>query len=89
MALGARRSDVLGLIVGRGFKLTLAGVAIGMLAAIPLARVLASLPIGVKPADPLTFIVVSLLLIVVALAASYIPARRAAKVDPMTALRHE
>jgi predicted permease len=89
MALGARRSDVLGLVVGRGFKLTLAGVALGIAAAIPLARFLASLPIGVKPADPLTFFVVSLILTVVALIASYIPARRATKVDPMVALRYE
>jgi predicted permease len=89
MALGARRSDVLGLVVGRGFKLTLAGVALGIAAAFPLARFLASLPIGVKPADPLTFFVVSLILTVVALIASYIPARRATKVDPMVALRYE
>ena len=89
MALGARSSDVLGLVVGRGFKLTLAGVALGIAAAFPLARFLASLPIGVKPADPLTFLVVSLILAVVALLASYIPARRASKVDPMVALRYE
>jgi predicted permease len=89
MALGARRSDVLGLVVGRGFKLTLTGVAFGIAAAVPLARFLASLPIGVKPADPLTFFVVSLVLSVVALVASYFPARRATKVDPMVALRYE
>ena len=89
LALGARRIDVLGLVVGRGFKLTLIGVALGIAAAFPLARFLASLPIGVKPADPLTFLVVSLILTVVALIASYIPARRATKVDPMVALRYE
>jgi predicted permease len=89
MALGARRSDVLGSVVGRGFRLTLAGVALGIAAAVPLARFLATLPIGVKPADPLTFFIVSLILTVVALIASYIPARRATKVDPMVALRYE
>jgi len=89
LALGARRIDVLGLVVGRGFKLTLIGVALGIAAAFPLARFLASLPIGVKPADPLTFLVVSLILTVVALIASSIPARRATNVDPMVALRYE
>ncbi len=89
MALGARRSDVLGSVVGRGFRLTLAGVALGIAAAVPLARFLATLPIGVKPADPLTFFIVSLILTVVALIASYIPARRVTKVDPMVALRYE
>src|SRR6266568_5189518 len=87
MALGARRSDVMGLVVGHGIKLILAGVGIGIAAALPLARFLASLPFGVKPTDPLTFFVVSLVLAAVALLASYIPARRATKVDPMVALR--
>ena len=73
MALGAGRSDVLRLVVGRGFKLTVVGVVIGIGAAVPLARFLASLPIGVKPADPLTYFVVSLILTSVALIASYIP----------------
>ncbi len=89
MALGARRSDVLGLVVGHGFKLTSVGVAIGIAAAFPLTRFLASLPIGVRPTDPLTFFVVSLILTIVALLASYIPARRATRVDPMVALRYE
>jgi len=75
--------------VGHGIKLILAGVAIGIASALPLARFLGSLLYGVKPTDPLTFIVVSLTLTVVALLASYIPARRATKVDPMVALRHE
>ncbi|HTG60946.1 MAG TPA: hypothetical protein VMG63_16245, partial [Terriglobia bacterium] len=61
----------------------------GIAAGLPLARFLASLPIGVKPVDPLAFLVVSLILTAVALIASYIPARRASKVDPMVALRYE
>ncbi|HXW90760.1 MAG TPA: ABC transporter permease [Terriglobales bacterium] len=89
MALGALRSDVLGLVVGHGFRLTLTGVVLGTAGALPLAHFLASLPIGVKPVDPLTFFAVSLGLTVVALIASYIPARRVTKVDPMVALRHE
>ena len=89
MALGAERSDVLGLVVGQGFKLTLAGVAIGIAAALPLARFLASLPIGVSAADPVTYAQASILLSAVAFVASYIPARRATKVDPMVALRYE
>jgi len=89
MALGAQRSEVLGLVVGQGLRLALTGLAAGIAIAIPLARVLASLPIGVKPADPITFVAVSLVLTAVALLASYIPARRATKVDPMLALRYE
>jgi predicted permease len=89
VALGAQRSDVLRLVVGHGLKLTIAGVFIGIVAALPLARLLAGLLSGVKPSDPLTFVAVSLVLTAVALIASYIPARRATKVDPMTALRHE
>jgi len=89
MALGAWRGDILRLVVAHGFKLTLAGVCIGVAAAVPLARFLASLPVGVNPADPLTFFVASLILTAVAIVASYIPAWRASKVDPMVALRHE
>jgi putative ABC transport system permease protein len=89
MALGAERRDVLRLVIGKGLKLALIGVAIGIAGALVLTRFLASVLYGVKPADPLTFIAVSLTLIAVALLACYIPARRASKVDPMVALRYE
>ncbi len=89
LALGAQRRDILGLVLWPGLKLTAAGVAIGMAGALGLTHLLSSLLFGVRPTDPLTFIVVSLALIGVALFACYIPARRAAKVDPMVALRYE
>jgi putative ABC transport system permease protein len=89
LALGARPQEVLSGVVGRGLKLTLVGVAIGIAGALALTRFLASLLYGVKPTDPLTFIAVSIILIAVGLAACYFPARRASKVDPMVALRYE
>jgi predicted permease len=89
MALGAERRGVLKLVIGQGLKLTLIGVTIGVGGALALTRFLSSMLFGVKPTDPLTFIAVSLILIAVALVACYIPARRAAKVDPMVALRYE
>jgi len=89
MALGARRIEVLRMVMRQGFVLTLAGVAIGIVAAIPLARILKSMAFGVRSNDALTFIVVPLILMAVALLACYIPARRATRVDPMVALRYE
>jgi putative ABC transport system permease protein len=89
MALGARRKDVLELVIGQGFKLTLIGVVIGIAGALGVTRLLASLLYGIKPTDPPTFVAVSLVLTAVALLASYIPARRASRVDPMAALRVE
>jgi putative ABC transport system permease protein len=89
MALGARRSDVLLLVVGQGANLALAGIGLGLAGAFLLTRVLANLLFGVSATDPLTFILVPLLLAAVALAASLIPARRAAAIDPHAALKVE
>ncbi len=89
MALGARPSDVLRFIVGQGIALSAAGAVLGILGALGVTRYLASLLYGVRPFDPLTFLSVALLLGFVALAACYIPARRASRVDPMVALRYE
>lgn len=89
MALGAGRENVRLWVVRQGMALALYGVAAGLLAAFGLARLLGSVLYGVKPTDPLTFVAVSLILAAVALVASYIPARRATRVDPMVALRHE
>ena len=89
MALGARRKEVLLLVVGQGAKLAFAGVAIGLVSALLLTRLMASLLYGVGATDPLTYVAVAILLVLVAIAASYIPARRAMRVDPIVALRYE
>jgi ABC-type antimicrobial peptide transport system permease subunit len=89
MALGAQRADVLKLVLKQGSLLAVAGVAIGLASATALTRLIAEFLFGVTPTDPITFLIISLLLISVALLACYLPARRASKVDPMVALRHE
>jgi putative ABC transport system permease protein len=89
MALGARRGDILRLFVGQGLTLLVVGLAIGLAAAVALAPLLASLLFGVEPTDAPTLAGVTLLLLLVGAIASYLPARRATKVDPMVALRVE
>jgi putative ABC transport system permease protein len=89
MALGARRSDVLRMVVGQGAKVILVGVGVGLVGAFGLTRLMTSLLFAVSPGDPLVFAAISVILILTGLLASYIPALRATRVDPMTALRYE
>ena len=89
MALGAKPKDMMGLIVGQGLKLGLLGVGIGFVVAISLTHFLSSLLFGVTATDPVSFVGVIFLLLAVVLMACYFPARRAMRVDPMIALRHE
>jgi putative ABC transport system permease protein len=89
LALGAARRDVLRLVVGQGMRLTLLGVAAGLICAFALTRLMSSLLFGVSATDPMIFSLIPLLIVIVALLACWIPARRATKVDPLTALRYE
>jgi ABC-type antimicrobial peptide transport system permease subunit len=89
MALGAKRGQVLGMVLKQGIVLTAIGSAIGLGLALALARMAASLLYGVSPSDPVTFLCVPLLLLLVALVACLVPARHAASLDPIRALRYE
>ena len=89
MALGAQPQDVLRLVVRQGMAVTLVGIVIGLGGAMVATRLLASFLFGVRATDPMTFLGAALLMAAVAFLASYIPARRATKVDPMVALRYE
>ncbi len=89
MALGAQRSDIVSLVLKKGMSLAVLGVVIGLGASFALTRLMASLLFGVGTSDPLTYATIALLLILVALFACYLPARRATKVDPMVALTYE
>jgi predicted permease len=89
VALGAQRRDVLSLVIGKGLRLTLVGCVLGLIGAFILTRLASNLLYGVTPTDPMTFLAVTALLIVIATLSSWVPARRAAKVDPTVALRYE
>jgi len=89
MALGARSRDVLRMVLAHGLRLVAVGVVLGLAGALALTRFLAGQLYGVRPTDPLTFVAVTALLALVALAATWLPARRAARVNPMVALRAE
>jgi ABC-type antimicrobial peptide transport system permease subunit len=89
MALGARASDVVALVVGYGARLLLVGLALGLVLALAFARFVRGFLYGLSPSDPVTYAGVALVLAAIALVASWLPARRAARVDPMIALREE
>jgi putative ABC transport system permease protein len=89
MALGARRRDIVKMVVKQGVALAAGGVGMGILASVLLTRLMAALLYGVSATDLVTFVAISVLLTLVAVVASFIPARRATRVDPMIALRYE
>jgi putative ABC transport system permease protein len=89
MALGAVRRDIVRLIVGQGLRVTALGLAIGLVLAAAVTRLLAGLLVGVTPTDATSYVLTIIVLAVVAISAAALPARRAAKMDPLTALRHE
>jgi putative ABC transport system permease protein len=89
MALGAKRSDVLRLVLGQGSRMALCGIFVGVSLSLGLTRLLSHLLFGVTAYDPLTYTGVAFVLIAVAVAASYVPARRATRIDPVVALRYE
>jgi putative ABC transport system permease protein len=89
MALGAQAAQVVKLVVGHGMKLALTGMSIGLLAALAVTRLIGNLLFGVSPTDPPTFVAIAVLLATVSLAACYMPARKATRIDPLSALRHE
>jgi len=89
MALGAEHGEIVGMAVRQGMKMALAGIAVGILAALALTRLMASMLYGVKSNDPATFSTVALVLTLTALVACFLPAVKAARADPMVALRYE
>ena len=89
MALGAQKRDVLKLVVGKGMTLAFIGTAIGIVSSLALTRLIRSLLFEITPTDWLTFVIASMVLLSVALLACYFPARRATRLDPLTALRYE
>ena len=89
MALGAQKSQVLSLVIRHGLRLILVGIGVGLVAALALTRVMGSLLFEVRPTDPVTYLAVSALLLVVGFLACWLPARRATRVDPIQSLRYE